>query len=202
MRTTVLSWACLSTPAKPSTSQAPSGGPGVEISARAVGGGVSASLGRGTLELDFRVSAPPPPSDLDSHLDSRLDSRLSSAFCDSLFCDSPFDDTAPLTGLVCCATSAGRNPFKTALSEAKPRRPCRFAPLGDHVVVAARLGFTDAAVCPPAPCPRQLRAPRRVYPPRGRALTPPSAPPRRRQPGHRERLGLRGAPVHGLDAHL
>ena len=124
------------------------------------------ALGRGKLDLDFRASASPPPADLDSRLSSTHHAGrrvLLTAADVSAFCGSPFDDTTPLTGLVCCATSAGRKPLKAALSRAKPRRQCRFAPLGDHVVVAARLGFTDAAVLRATPKflagDGQLRAP-------------------------------------------
>ena len=124
------------------------------ISARIVGGGVSASLGRGALELDFRASASPPPVDFDMEL---LDQRFSGTLFAgrrvrlpaadvSTFCGAPFDDTGPITGLICCATGAGKQAVGVAPSVAKPRRPCRFAPLGDHVPVAARLGFTGAAV--------------------------------------------------------
>ena len=95
----------------------------------------------------------PSPSDLDTRLDSHLSSShltgrrvLLTAADVSAFSNSPFDDTDPMTGLVCCATSAGKKLLKNALSGVKPRCPCRFAPLNDHVLIAARLGFTDAAV--------------------------------------------------------
>ena len=42
--------------------------PGVGISARTVGGGVSVSLGRVLLELDLRAGASPSPSALDCDL--------------------------------------------------------------------------------------------------------------------------------------
>ena len=49
-------------------------------------------------------------------------------------------------GTVHCATNA-RKPLALGVQPAgKERRPCRFAPLKDHAVVASRLGFTDAAV--------------------------------------------------------
>ena len=84
------------------------------------GGGVSGSLGRGTPELDFRVSASPPPSGLDTRLDSRLSSThltgrrvLLTAADVSAFCGSLFDDTDPMTGLVCCATAPARSPSRS-----------------------------------------------------------------------------------------
>ena len=45
------------------------------------------------------------------------------------------------------ATSYGAHeqPVSVALSGSKLRHPCRFAPPNDHVLVAARLGFTGAA---------------------------------------------------------
>ena len=128
--------------------------PGVGISARTVGGSVPAGLGRGTLELNFRVGASPPPSELDVALsDPRYSGpllqgrrvRLPAADV-STFCGSPFDDTDPVTGPVCCATGAGKFAARTVPPGTKPRRPCLFAPLSDHAVVAVRLGFTDAAV--------------------------------------------------------
>ena len=64
----------------------------------------------------------------------------------STFCGSPFDDTDPVTGPVCCATGADKFAARTVPPGTKPRRPCLFAPLSDHAVVAVRLGFTDAAV--------------------------------------------------------
>ena len=61
----------------------------------------------------------------------------------STFYGSPSDDTDPVTGLVCCATGAGKLMAGVFPPGAKPRR---FAPLCRHVLVAARLSFTDAAV--------------------------------------------------------
>ena len=48
----------------------------------------------------------------------------------------------------CTAPRASVSPIGAL---AKDRRPCRFAPLNDHTVVASRLGFTDAAVLRAAP---------------------------------------------------
>ena len=104
------------------------------------------------------MGASTPPTDLDTRIpDARLVGRraLLTAADTGAFCGVAFDGTAPLhtplTGLVYCATSAGTRRLEVALPKAKPRRPCRFAPLNDHLVVAARLGFTDAAVLRAAP---------------------------------------------------
>ena len=156
--------------------------PGVGISARTVGGRVSASLGRGLLELDLRAGAPPYASPLDydlngpsypgafvpgRHARARLPAADVGTFCGEPFAypavvrddigrpldfdddpvrDDPSIPGAPGAGVVYCATGA-RKPLTSVLHPAeKARRPCRFASLKDHAIVAARLGFTDAAV--------------------------------------------------------
>ena len=100
------------------------------------------------------MGASPPPADpgvalSDQHYASALLTgrrvRLPAAGV-SAFCGAPFDDTDPVTGLACCTTSAGKLMASSVPPGAKPRRQCCFAPLSDHVLVAARLGFTDAAV--------------------------------------------------------
>lgn len=99
--------------------------PGVGISARNVGGGVSASLGRGTLELDLRVGASPTPSALDAALTGprypdmpipgrhvRLPAADVGAFCGASIDldDDPVlsDHGDSLTSLVCCATGVSK----------------------------------------------------------------------------------------------
>ena len=75
---------------------------------------MSAGLGRGSLELDLRVGASPPPSELDAALSGPCYSgalipgrrvRLPAAEVSTFF-GAPFGETDIVTGLVCCATGA------------------------------------------------------------------------------------------------
>ena len=147
--------------------------PGVGMSARTVGGGVSASLGRGLLELDLRRAGPCPPwtraaggllaSGLGRPSQHWLPAADVGMFCGDLV---EYVDEAPGLGECTfapvgdggdCLEPAGVGTVYRATGVrgsthvAKDRRPCRFAPLNDHTVVASRLGFTDAAVLRAAP---------------------------------------------------
>ena len=147
--------------------------PGVGMSARTVGGGVSASLGRGLLELDLQAGTGPPARALGPgsgearELGASGQGRPSQhwlpaadvgKFCGELaaYLDeapSPGEcNFAPVSDGGDCLEPAGVGTVYRATGVrgpsdlAKDRRPCRFAPLNDHTVVASRLGFTDAAV--------------------------------------------------------
>ena len=152
--------------------------PGVGISARTVGGGVSASLGRGLLELGLLAGAPSSASTLDydlngpscpgafvpgRHARARLPAADVGTFCGDPFAypavvrgdvgrpydfdDDPVRDDpgTPGAGVVYCAMGA-RKLLTSVLQPAEKARPCRFSSLKEHAIVAARLGFTDAAV--------------------------------------------------------
>ena len=125
--------------------------PGVGISTRAVGGGVSASPGQGTFIIDFAEATGALPTDL-----ALFGTTMAESFpvCDvASVCAAPVEwPTTPYAGaapgqvdLVTGADHPSTSPL-SRLGSAKERRKSRSPPLRTPEAVAERLGITGHGV--------------------------------------------------------
>ena len=188
-RTAVSSWGCSSTPALPPMSPGPSRVRGWPPPRR---GHLRPrpGLGRGTLELDFRVSASPPPADLNRVILDPLSSgtvlagrRVRLTVADiSAFCGNRFDDTRPHKQPRLLRHQRGqagrqRRPLRGKATTPVPLRTPK-SPRTRHCTAGLHRRSRPSRH-PKNPrgrrsttCPRRLRASRREHPPRGRARSP------------------------------
>ena len=124
--------------------------PGVGISTRAVGGGVSASPGQGALLIDFAEATGALPTDLALFGTGAVSFSVAdvASFCVAPVEWSPelYPSSAPVQ--LDLVTGAVQSPPSGPLrkSSAKERRESRPPPLRSHEVFAERLGFINREV--------------------------------------------------------
>ena len=135
--------------------------PGVCISIRAVGGGVSASLRQGTIPIYFAEAAGALPKDLELFGTSAVSFSVATVCADpaewppelepymapvqvDLVSGADPPPTSPPSGKTPRRGGETRSP--RGPTKAKERRTSRFPPLRSHEVVAERLGFSNRDV--------------------------------------------------------